>query len=529
MLSLNYRLHDCVLVHPKREIGLRYRTRRNPNSAPIRSSSPSLQEIERSPRSSSSSRDVNLGEKALASATFPPIKAAKRVVLVRHGQSTWNEEGRIQGSSDFSVLTQKGESQAETSRQMLIDDTFDVCFTSPLIRSKRTAEIIWDGRGKEMVPELELREIDLYSFQGLLKHEGKERFGEAYRKWQIDAPNFNIDGHYPVRELWARARDCWNKILIHEGKSVLVVAHNAVNQALVATAIGLSTEYFRVLLQSNCGVSVLDFTPRLDDGSPHICLNRLNQTPSSPVAASSSAGRKTSMRIILACHGSTQISTESDLQNLGNGPMNMLGIIQSQKTAELLLDLKLDSIVSSPQIASVETAMTISKVQEAADCLGADCVPRYVEMKQLQELEVEPILPPSNEARINFDHTRPQIKMKTSVSSTSLTGLQEETGKQLHALTNGFGSEALEYFAVCAVNDMLILLSLDVNCITLKKFGMRSFHSTCEYISHIEKRFTPSGQSVQTITNLTSNLKYWWIIILCALDKGKGVTVTLEK
>lgn len=41
-----------------------------------------------------------------------------------------------------------------------------------------------------------------------------------------------------MRELWARARNCWNKILAHEGGSILVVAHNAVNQALVATAIG---------------------------------------------------------------------------------------------------------------------------------------------------------------------------------------------------------------------------------------------------------------------------------------------------
>ena len=74
--------------------------------------------------------------------------------------------------------------------------------------------------------------------QGLLKHEGKAKFGVAFRQWQLDSANFNIDGHYPVRELWARARSCWTKILSHESKSVLVVAHNAVNQALVATAIG---------------------------------------------------------------------------------------------------------------------------------------------------------------------------------------------------------------------------------------------------------------------------------------------------
>ncbi|KAK1299881.1 hypothetical protein QJS10_CPB13g01278 [Acorus calamus] len=52
-------------------------------------------------------------------------------------------------------------------------------------------------------------------------------------------------------------------------------------------------------------------------------------------------------------------------------PMNMLGIIQ--KTAELLLDLKVNPIICTPSIASIDTSMTISKVQEAADCLGADC------------------------------------------------------------------------------------------------------------------------------------------------------------
>lgn len=59
---------------------------------------------------------------------LPPIGQHKRVVLVRHGESTWNAIGRIQGSSDFAVLTTKGETQAETSRQMLLSDNFDGCF-----------------------------------------------------------------------------------------------------------------------------------------------------------------------------------------------------------------------------------------------------------------------------------------------------------------------------------------------------------------------------------------------------------------
>ncbi|GKA50233.1 probable 2-carboxy-D-arabinitol-1-phosphatase [Tanacetum coccineum] len=76
---------------------------------------------------------------------------------------------------------------------------------SPLKRSKRTAEVIWDSREEEILTDSDLREIDLYSFQGLLKHEGIAKYGEAFSMWQKDAPNFNIDGHYPVRELWDRA------------------------------------------------------------------------------------------------------------------------------------------------------------------------------------------------------------------------------------------------------------------------------------------------------------------------------------
>lgn len=47
---------------------------------------------------------------------LPHVAESKRVVLVRHGQSTWNAEGRIQGSTDFAELTQKGRAQADTTR-----------------------------------------------------------------------------------------------------------------------------------------------------------------------------------------------------------------------------------------------------------------------------------------------------------------------------------------------------------------------------------------------------------------------------
>ena len=64
--------------------------------------------------------------------SLPVLKESKRVVLVRHGQSTWNAEGRIQGSTDFAVLTDKGRLQADTTRTT-VSDAYTLCVHSALL------------------------------------------------------------------------------------------------------------------------------------------------------------------------------------------------------------------------------------------------------------------------------------------------------------------------------------------------------------------------------------------------------------
>ncbi|MCD7464195.1 2-carboxy-D-arabinitol-1-phosphatase [Datura stramonium] len=483
----------------------------NPNRPLFAIVSSVTQEINKSAGKSSEEKEGRKEFLGLKGLEFPHIKEAKRVVLVRHGQSTWNAEGRIQGSSDFSVLTSKGESQAETSRQMLIDDSFDICFSSPLRRSKRTAEIIWGAREEEIITDSDMREIDLYSFQGLLKHEGKAKFGEAFRQWQLDAPNFIIDGHYPVRELWARAKSCWDKILVHESKSILVVAHNAVNQALVATAIGLGTEYFRILLQSNCGVSVLDFTPQPEGGTPSICLNRLNQTPGSPVAAGSSAGRKTSNRIVLVCHGVSESDLESSMPYTGNGPMNMLGNIQAQKIAELLLDLKVKTVVSGTKMACVETADTITKVQEAADCLGADCIPRYVETKQIPDLDVESILTKSKKDATEMQNVPSGWLNRLEDDVT--TSLWDQSGKAWKHLLYELSKGSDQDNVVISVGHPALHIAMMGHCLNLTKEWLGSFHLNAGSISVIDFPDGPSGRGVIRCINYTAHLGRWSIPI----------------
>jgi len=232
---------------------------------------------------------------------------------VRHGQSTWNEQGRIQGSSNLSVLTSKGEGQAEITRKILQvrisccyltsgscikrcssiqflsllptrqGKYFDTGFRSPLARASRTADVVWSSRPPELIDLWELREIDLFSFEGLLKHEGEEKYGDVYTTWKTNPANFEIDGKFPVRELWERGTKCWETILKAEGTDILVVAHNAVNQAVVAHALGLGPACFRRLAQSNCGLTTFTCIPSHGAEPAGFVLEQLNQTPAPPL------------------------------------------------------------------------------------------------------------------------------------------------------------------------------------------------------------------------------------------------------
>ena len=79
------------------------------------------------------------------------------------------------------------------------------------------------------------------------------------------------------RELWYRASLAWQQILgVEDVRSALVVAHNAVNQALLNTALGLPPTFFRRLTQTNAATSVIDFQPN-GDKPPNPVIDRMNQ------------------------------------------------------------------------------------------------------------------------------------------------------------------------------------------------------------------------------------------------------------
>ncbi|KAJ0989385.1 hypothetical protein J5N97_007741 [Dioscorea zingiberensis] len=198
-------------------------------------------------------------EGATTSLTNELMPSSKRVTLVRHGLSSWNEQSRVQGSSNLSILTDTGIKQAEKCRNSLVNMTFDVCFSSPISRAKSTAEILWHGRQEPLIFLDSLKEAHLFFLEGMTNADAKKKYPELYTSWREDPANFHVDGIYPIRKLWGTAREAWKEILLTPGENFLVVTHKSILRALICTALGLSPERFRAIDVNNGGISIFTF------------------------------------------------------------------------------------------------------------------------------------------------------------------------------------------------------------------------------------------------------------------------------
>ena len=103
---------------------------------------------------------------------------ATRVIIVRHGQSSYNAEQKIQGRSDGSVLTEKGHLDAEKVGNALSQIDIAAFYCSPLQRAKSTAEVIQSRLNNSPViqPTSQLLEIELHIWENMVKEEVKAQY-----------------------------------------------------------------------------------------------------------------------------------------------------------------------------------------------------------------------------------------------------------------------------------------------------------------------------------------------------------------
>lgn len=289
-----------------------------------------------------------------------------RVILVRHGESSYNVERRVQGHCDLSTLTEKGETMAAQVAIALKDLKFDAVYSSPLQRAKRTADIVVAGliNPPELQVTDDLKEINLSLWEGLLFTEVEEKYPEEFRLWKDEPHQLRMalpDGReaFPIADLYDQARRFWKTTLPkHEGQTILIVAHAGINRALIYTAIGLNPEDYQRFHLSNCGISVLNFSGEF--GQPvqiesHNITSHLNQ----PIPAF--RPKHKGPRLLLVRHGETEWNRQGKFQGQIDVPLNDNGRLQASQAGEFLKSIQIDAAVSSSMARPKETAELILK------------------------------------------------------------------------------------------------------------------------------------------------------------------------
>jgi len=192
-----------------------------------------------------------------------------RLFLVRHGESTYNAEGRIQGQQD-APLSETGRTQAERIAERLAKYRFEAGYASDLARAADTARAIMarhSGVPLEFVTDL--REIAFGLFEGLTAPEIEAQHPEEYTRWMeghsltgTAIRTYTPPGAESAVALHTRAGVALNGLRAHgHAGNILVVAHGGLLRSFVAQALTLSEDHRSAFHFDNTGLSVLEDEP----------------------------------------------------------------------------------------------------------------------------------------------------------------------------------------------------------------------------------------------------------------------------
>jgi len=256
--------------------------------------------------------------------------------------------------------------------QALVGIPFDAVWASPLKRARKTAEIITaelqKGTPALAAPSFtdNLKEISLPLWEGVPFSEAETQYPQAFEQWRTDPANFVMavpqpDGataeFYPIRELYQQAARLWQELLAaHQGQTLLIVAHSAINRALISTAIGLGPERFNSLNQANCNISVLNFAGGW--GSP-VQVEAMNLTSHMGAPLPDMRRGHRGPRMLLVRHGETEWNRQGRFQGQIDVPLNDNGRAQGKKAADFLKPVTIDAAYTSFMARPKETAEII--------------------------------------------------------------------------------------------------------------------------------------------------------------------------
>lgn len=173
--------------------------------------------------------------------------------IMRHGKTDWNALYRLQGRTDI-PLNDDGRQMALNARETCLNIDFDICYVSPLVRARETAELVLKDRNIPIVVDERLAEMCFGEYEGFSNSLAHPEL--PINKLFKDPLNYVADkGAESFEEILSRTRSFLDEVaipLVNQGKDVLIVGHGAMNSALITNVRGVGIERFWEIGIENC-------------------------------------------------------------------------------------------------------------------------------------------------------------------------------------------------------------------------------------------------------------------------------------
>jgi len=184
------------------------------------------------------------------------------LILIRHGETSWNRERRMQGQTD-TQLSELGRAQAEAVGLRLAQHPFSAIYSSDLTRAWDTAAAIARASGHDIVREPRLRECTFGVFEGLTYPEMAQRYPAEHARFLLREADYAVPGGESPRQFYQRSLGCLEAIAAaHAGECVVVVTHGLVLDTLHRAARNLPLNAKREVPLLNASLNIFRREPQ---------------------------------------------------------------------------------------------------------------------------------------------------------------------------------------------------------------------------------------------------------------------------
>ena len=184
-----------------------------------------------------------------------------RIIAIRHGETAWNVDTRIQGHLDI-PLSANGRWQAERLAEALRDETITAIYASDLTRAWETAQYVGQVHGLQLTKEVGLRERDFGDFEGKTFAEIEVLLPEQSMRWRKRDPEFYPAGGESLTTMRTRVLEAAERLAAqHPGEQIALVGHGGVMDVLYRAATRLDIQAPRTWALGNAAINRLLWTP----------------------------------------------------------------------------------------------------------------------------------------------------------------------------------------------------------------------------------------------------------------------------